>query len=108
LLQTPQAAASFSKGGTNPACENIVYDKRHDITYDIIYDIGILNIGYDIGYDITYDISIFNIRYDIIYNIRYDIRILVYITCQVLPQLQHEKECLVVEVISFKIHFLFF
>ena len=51
-------AASLSKGGTNPACKNIVYDIAHDIRYDIGYDISISNIQYDIIYDIGYDIGI--------------------------------------------------
>ena len=56
-------AASLSKGGTNPACKNIVY-----------------YIAYGIRHDIGYDISISNIQHDIIYDIGYDIGISVYIT----------------------------
>ena len=51
-------AASLSKGGTNPACKNIVWNIAHDIRYDIGYDISISNIQYDIIYDIGYDICI--------------------------------------------------
>ena len=51
-------AASLSKGGTNPACKNIVQDITHDIRHDIGYDISISNIQYDIIYDIGYDIGI--------------------------------------------------
>ena len=51
-------AASSSKGGTNPACKNIVYDIAHDIRHDIGYDISISNIQHDIIYDIGYDIGI--------------------------------------------------
>jgi hypothetical protein len=54
-------AASLSKGGTNPACKNIVYDIANNISYDIEYDISILKNLYDIGYDIEYDIT-----YDIV------------------------------------------
>ncbi len=50
---------ALTKGGTNPACKNMVYDIANDmIRYGIGYDIGISNIQYDIIYDIGYDISI--------------------------------------------------
>ncbi len=55
---------ALSKGRTNLACKNMVYD----ITNDIRYNIG-------------YDICISNIQYNIIYDIGYDIVISVYITC---------------------------